>query len=68
MKALATTIKWTTAAALLAAMTSAPALAEKTTPATDKNSAVRPYRGPFRISFRITSSIRPKANSSTSTN
>ena len=40
MKALATTIKWTTAAALLAAMTSAPALAEKTTPATDKNSAV----------------------------
>lgn len=40
MKALATTIKWTTAAALLAAMTAAPAWAEKTTPATDKNSAV----------------------------
>ena len=40
MKAFATTIKWTTAAALLAAMSAAPAWAEKTTPATDKNSAV----------------------------
>ena len=40
MNALATTIKWTTAAALLAAITAAPAWAEKTTPATDKNSAV----------------------------
>ena len=40
MKAFATTIKWTTAAALLAAMSAAPAWAEKTTPATNKNSAV----------------------------
>ena len=40
MKAFAATIKWTTAAALLAAMSAAPAWAEKTTPATDKNSAV----------------------------
>ena len=40
MKGLTATIKWTTTAALLATMTAAPALAEKTTPATGKNSAV----------------------------
>ena len=40
MKGLVNTIKWTTAAALLAAMSAAPAWAEKTTPATNKNSAV----------------------------
>ena len=40
VKALTATIKWTLAAALLAATSAAPAWAEKTTPATNKNSAV----------------------------
>ena len=40
MKRLNHGIKWTLAAVLLAGVTAAPAMAEKTTPATDKNSAV----------------------------
>lgn len=40
MKRLNHGIKWTLAAVLLAGMMAAPAMAEKTTPATDKNSAV----------------------------
>ena len=40
MKAVVATIKWTLAAALLAATSAAPGWAEKTTPATNKNSAV----------------------------
>jgi len=40
MKVLSNGLKWTTAAVLLVTMTAAPAFAAKTTPATDKNSAV----------------------------
>ena len=40
MKGLNNGIKWTMAAFLLAGITAVPAMAEKTTPATDKNSAV----------------------------
>lgn len=40
MKGLNNGIKWTMAAVLLAGLTAVPAMAEKTTPATDKNSAV----------------------------
>jgi len=40
MKGLNKGIKWTMAAVLLAGLTAVPAMAEKTTPATDKNSAV----------------------------
>lgn len=40
MKGLRNVFQWMTAAALLVAVTAVPALAEKTTPATDKNSAV----------------------------
>ena len=40
MKGFSNGLKWTTAAVLLVTMTAAPAFAAKTTPATDKNSAV----------------------------
>ena len=40
MRRIVNSIKWTTAAVLLAAMSAVPAWAEKTTPATNKNSAV----------------------------
>lgn len=40
MKGFINTIKWTTATVLLATMSAAPSWAEKTTPATNKNSAV----------------------------
>ena len=40
MKGLNNGIKWTMAAVLFAGLTAVPAMAEKTTPATDKNSAV----------------------------
>ena len=59
-------IKWTLAAILIAGITAAPVMAEKTTPATGKNSAVpRPSRARFRICFHITNSIRPRASCST---
>ena len=40
MKGLPKSLKWTMAAVLLTGIITVPAMAEKTTPATDKNSAV----------------------------
>ena len=42
-------IKWTLAAVLLAGVTAAPVMAEKTTPATGKTRRCRPCRARFRI-------------------
>ena len=65
MKRLNYGTKWALAAILLVGVTAAPAMAEKTTPATGKNSAVPAVPRAIPICCLITNSIRPRASCST---